>query len=960
MSADLAEDESTKPVKNDQGGVFIFLGGADGIEEIASQEIYGVIPDQEKGWIPKASLYFGQALASGDFNGDGLCDLAMGSRAYEHDGKGNAGAILLFGGTEEGLSAEPIRAWAGTNGEDAESYFSYCLAMADVDQDELSDLIACQRDHDHEGTSNTGAIRIFKGDDGLSLDPSDGFLSADTSDWVVTGDKGGDRLGYSVSVADVTGDGVVDIVAGAGADEALGHPGNTGTLNVYRGNVAAMPETAPSRKVAGGKSNDLFGVAVGAIGDLDGDGASELGAIAFNTDEEGTNVPRFYMAWGRDTATIPWGSDWNYQDDGLEPDPAWIEIDFDDSQWAQGPAQLGFGDDDEATITNEDAKTVYFRRTVEIAKPESFTEFIVRYDDGFALWVNGQLVHVQNLKEGEEGLTHDAKAASQSENSLVRFSPSDEDGSPFVEGQNIIAVMMKQAGNAGGDMSFDLELSLYQAATSDEGPLELLAMPNAMSNDQNGRSVAIIEDITNDGYEDVLVGAPGAAPNGKGIEFGQVHIYQGVESGVSPDVFGSLSGFGQTANGIEVGHVVAQVGDVDGDGHEDFAFHARETSQPKNYNSGSYESPPACENKKSSVGATYVFQGGPGAGYTSEEPAFIFFGPEANRDPDRMMGGFDIDGDGYDDIALGSRGFRGPDNVSSAGGVAIYRGGPDTPGKTTIVCETYGHFIGLKSGDQMGRGLAVLGALDDDDCDDIAIGADQEDLDGKSNQGSVRVIYGWGPSCNSAYPRVITLVPGGANSRAGWALDGGHDLDGDGLPDLLVGAPDYRQGSSRVGAVFVLTGAYLSSLEPDITITGDLPKNPTLYPFAPTNGELQVIHGTNDTNSGTNMSWFGSSVKFVPALAGSQPGIAVGAYNGNNPGPNRVGDVRVWSYQDGTFELVAAVGGETLRPKSRFGEFFDAGLIKGIPTLVIGAWYGTAFDSVDAVDDGTVYVVPLK
>ena len=122
-----------------------------------------------------------------------------------------------------------------------------------------------------------------------------------------------------------------------------------------------------------------------------------------------------------------------------------------------------------------------------------------------------------------------------------------------------------------------------------------------------------------------------------------------------------------------------------------------------------------------------------------------------------------------------------------------------------------------------------------------------------------------------------------------------------------------------------------------------------------------MVRGTLLTNSGYDMAWFGSSVKFVPGLKGGKPGIAVGAFHGAGPGPLLVGDVRVWSLEDDdTFELMAAVGGETPRTRSRFGEFFDAGLIKGQPTLVIGAWYGTPHGVTDRLDNGSVYVIPLK
>jgi hypothetical protein len=961
VSAVLAEDEGADEVFNDQGAVFIFRGSEDGIEDVASQEIFGVKSDPDKGWVGLKSLYFGQTIASGDYNGDGFCDLSVGIRSYAYGGKGNAGAILLYRGGSDGLSELPVRAWAGIEEGDKESLLGYCLKMADVDQDGLSDIVACQRDHLSEKGNNVGAVRIFRGDSELGEEAADGLLSVEVADWTVSADQGSDRLGYWVDIADMTGDGIVDIIAGAGADEAVAYPGNTGTINLYKGQEGGLPALEPYQRIPGESSGDTFGATMGAIGDLNGDGLSELVGLALFPDYEGTNVPRVYMSWGRGEAAIPWGDTWSFFDDGTEPSADWIENDYDDSSWATGAAELGFGEEDETTTVNPEATTVYFRKEITVTDPVSFYEFIVRYDDGFALWVNGELVHTEKIGEEEDAFLYESPATAQSDNALVRFSLGEEGTNPFVEGANVVSVMVKQAANAGGDLSFDMELSLYAGAEPGEGSLELLGMPNAISFDQNGRSVAIVDDMTNDGVQDILVGSPGSADEGKNPEFGRVHIYKGTGTGLDHEFFKSMKGFMQTANGIEVGYVVGSAGDVDGDGKNDFAFHARETTQPNSFDPEFYLAPPACQTKRSSVGATYVFLGGPGSGYTSTEPAFIFYGPEVNRDPEKMVGGFDIDGDGYDDIAMASRTFRGEQNLNNAGGVAFYRGTFDTPGKVTVGCEPYAFFTGSKANNQMGRGMAPLGKLDDDECDEFAVGTDLEDFNGQNDQGSVRVIYGWGPKCNSNYPRIVTLIPESSSARSGWAIDGGEDIDGDGLPDLLVGAPDFRQDGNRIGAAYVIRGSYIASLEPDVTITGDLPQTPTLYPFTPPAEEPLMVRGTLLTNSGYDMAWFGSSVKFVPGLKGGKPGIAVGAFHGAGPGPLLVGDVRVWSFEDNDhFELMAAVGGETPRTRSRFGEFFDAGLIKGKPTLVIGAWYGTPYGVTDRLDNGSVYVIPLK
>src|SRR5437868_2400606 len=63
---------------------------------------------------------------------------------------------------------------------------------------------------------------------------------------------------------------------------------------------------------------------------------------------------------------LPAGSVWKYLDTGVDQGTTWREPAFDDTSWAAGPAQLGFGDGDEATVINHFPNgspiiTAYFR-----------------------------------------------------------------------------------------------------------------------------------------------------------------------------------------------------------------------------------------------------------------------------------------------------------------------------------------------------------------------------------------------------------------------------------------------------------------------------------------------------------------------------------------------------------------------------------------------------------------------
>ena len=96
------------------------------------------------------------------------------------------------------------------------------------------------------------------------------------------------------------------------------------------------------------------------------------------------------------------GSDWHYLDDGSDQGTGWRETDFDDSGWDSGPAQLGFGDGDEATVLSSGHITYYFRHTLTIDDPADIAGLALSIlrDDGAVVYVNGTEVFRTNMPAG--------------------------------------------------------------------------------------------------------------------------------------------------------------------------------------------------------------------------------------------------------------------------------------------------------------------------------------------------------------------------------------------------------------------------------------------------------------------------------------------------------------------------------------------------------------------------------
>ncbi|MCY1020568.1 polysaccharide deacetylase family protein [Pyxidicoccus sp. MSG2] len=169
----------------------------------------------------------------------------------------------------------------------------------------------------------------------------------------------------------------------------------------------------------------------------------------------------FLPALGR---VVRFGDVWRYDASGVDPGPDWFLPAFDDSAWATGPGELGYGDGDEGTVllrTFSAQPSIYFRKKVMLARPISSATLRVRFDDGVAVWVNGTLVF---SREVDGGLAHTAYASASLDNAVVDVALP---ASVFVAGENTAAVMVKQVGPNSPDVSFDLQLDTVAAPAAE-------------------------------------------------------------------------------------------------------------------------------------------------------------------------------------------------------------------------------------------------------------------------------------------------------------------------------------------------------------------------------------------------------------------------------------------------------------------------------------------------------------
>ncbi len=249
------------------------------------------------GVLDNSDIFGHVGIASlGDLDGDGITDLAVGA-VRDDDGGTDRGAVwILFLDSDGTVKAEQkISDTAGGFGgvlDNSDFFGSGLASLGDLDGDGITDL-AVGAGSDDDGGTNRGAVWI------LFLD-SDGTVKAEQKISDTAGGFGGvldniDSFGQiaSANLGDLDGDGITDLaVSAVGDDDGGTDRGAVWILFLDTdGTVKAEQKISDTVGGFGGVLDnvDFFGSALASLGDLDGDGITDLAVGARNDDDGGTN-----------------------------------------------------------------------------------------------------------------------------------------------------------------------------------------------------------------------------------------------------------------------------------------------------------------------------------------------------------------------------------------------------------------------------------------------------------------------------------------------------------------------------------------------------------------------------------------------------------------------------------------------------------------------------------------------
>jgi hypothetical protein len=164
------------------------------------------------------------------------------------------------------------------------------------------------------------------------------------------------------------------------------------------------------------------------------------------------------------TILVDTGAEWKYLDDGSDQDISWHNPTFNDSGWATGTAQLGYGDGDEATVISYGSDpenkyiTYYFRHSFNIDDTSRYLGLTLELlrDDGAVVYLNG--IEIERSNMPADTINYLTLASSSVSSNEDTFIETFEDPGNLVSGTNVLAVEVHQAEITSSDISFDLRL----------------------------------------------------------------------------------------------------------------------------------------------------------------------------------------------------------------------------------------------------------------------------------------------------------------------------------------------------------------------------------------------------------------------------------------------------------------------------------------------------------------------